>query len=173
MLFVNNMVNNKIRIKIKHKTETSINDTSEEYKSEMCEVLNMDGLSYLNTVNNNTVDLVLTDPPYITSKKSGMDEQAKIVKNYNENRKKRDVYFDDQKKENIEKINKDNTLKKKEIENSEDDNLFKNEDDPWMKKNDINKEKEISQLLVSLLDNNMIPHNGPYDEYKEKIKELL
>ena len=86
MLFVNNMVNNKIRIKIKHKTETSINDTTEEYKLEtdMSEVLNMDGLLYLNTVNNNTIDLVLTDPPYITSKKSGMDEQAKIVKNYNE-----------------------------------------------------------------------------------------
>ena len=101
------------------------------------------------------------------------NELNKLVKNYNENRKKRDVYFDDQKKEKIEKINKEKILKKKEIENSEDDNLFKNEDDPWMKKNDINKEKEISQLLVSLLDNNMIPHNGPYDEYKEKIKGLL
>ena len=96
------MINKKIRIKIKKKTEneektfksdTRVNDNmSEEYKletenlvsTEMSEVLNIDGLLYLNKVDNNTIDLVLTDPPYITSRKSGMDEQAKIVKKYNE-----------------------------------------------------------------------------------------
>ena len=46
------------------------------------EIRNIEGLDYLETINNNTIDLVLTDPPYITSRKTGMDEQAKIVQNY-------------------------------------------------------------------------------------------
>lgn len=35
------------------------------------EIQNMDGLNYLNTIGNNIIDLVLTYPPYITSRKNG------------------------------------------------------------------------------------------------------
>ena len=49
-----------------------------------CEIQKSEGLSYLETIGNGTIDLVLTDPPYITSRKSGMDTQAKIVKNFTE-----------------------------------------------------------------------------------------
>ena len=37
------------------------------------QLVNMEGREYLATIGNNTVDLVLTDPPYITSRDSGMD----------------------------------------------------------------------------------------------------
>lgn len=40
----------------------------------------MDGLQYLNDVINNSIDLVLTDPPYIISRESGMNTHYKNVK---------------------------------------------------------------------------------------------
>jgi site-specific DNA-methyltransferase (adenine-specific) len=49
------------------------------------EVLNMCGLDYLQTIKNNTIDLILTDPPYIISKNSGMDNHYNNVKFYEEN----------------------------------------------------------------------------------------
>ncbi len=40
---------------------------------------NQEGLSFLETIPNNSVDLILTDPPYITSRDSGMDKWVKHV----------------------------------------------------------------------------------------------
>lgn len=37
------------------------------------EIKNMDGLSYLQTIDDNSIDLILTDPPYIISHDTGMD----------------------------------------------------------------------------------------------------
>lgn len=45
---------------------------------------NTDGISFLNELESGSVNLVLTDPPYITSRKSGMDEHAKKVKELDE-----------------------------------------------------------------------------------------
>lgn len=39
----------------------------------------LEGLEFLKTVESNTVDLILTDPPYITSRDSGMDKWKKHV----------------------------------------------------------------------------------------------
>jgi len=47
------------------------------------DINNEEGLQYLGKIEDKSINLVLTDPPYITSKKSGMDTQANIVKNYN------------------------------------------------------------------------------------------
>jgi DNA modification methylase len=44
---------------------------------------NVDGIEYLLSIDNNSVDLILTDPPYIISKESGMDTHYNAVK-YNE-----------------------------------------------------------------------------------------
>lgn len=49
------------------------------------DIYNVDALELLKTVDDGTVDLVLTDPPYIISKKSGMDAHYKMVKNNAEN----------------------------------------------------------------------------------------
>ena len=55
--------------------------------TELNEIQNIDGLSFLDGLDNNSIDLVLTDPPYITSRKTGMDEQAKVVMEYNKSKK--------------------------------------------------------------------------------------
>ena len=51
----------------------------------MSEIKNIGGISYLETLDNDSINLVLTDPPYITSRKTGMDEHAKIVKDCDKN----------------------------------------------------------------------------------------
>lgn len=43
-------------------------------------VSNVNGMEYLNNIECDTINLILTDPPYITSRKTGMDEHAKMVK---------------------------------------------------------------------------------------------
>ncbi len=48
--------------------------------STLNDIKNIDGISYLEEVQSNSINLVLTDPPYITSRKTGMDEHAKKVK---------------------------------------------------------------------------------------------
>ena len=35
---------------------------------------NKEGLEFLKTVESNSIDLILTDPPYITSRETGMDK---------------------------------------------------------------------------------------------------
>lgn len=49
------------------------------------EIKNMCGLEYLNTIDPNSIDLILTDPPYIISKESGMNEHYNNVKFNEEN----------------------------------------------------------------------------------------
>jgi len=49
------------------------------------DIKNICGLEYLKTINNNSIDLILTDPPYIISKESGMNEHYNNVKFNEEN----------------------------------------------------------------------------------------
>jgi site-specific DNA-methyltransferase (adenine-specific) len=44
------------------------------------EILNTDGLQYLKTIEKNSIDLILTDPPYIISKNTGMNKHYNMVK---------------------------------------------------------------------------------------------
>ncbi|MAG59998.1 DNA modification methylase [Candidatus Woesebacteria bacterium] len=46
----------------------------------MITIENKEGLEYLETIEDNTVDLILTDPPYITSRESGMNKWVEHVK---------------------------------------------------------------------------------------------
>ena len=48
--------------------------------SDTSEIKHSEGISYMETIEANSIHLVLTDPPYITSRKTGMDEHAKKVK---------------------------------------------------------------------------------------------
>ena len=93
------------------------------------EIKNAEGLSYLESLNNETINLVLTDPPYITSRKTGMDEQAKIVKKYSES--------------------------KKNIKSEEDWKKFKTDEEweKWMTKNNITDEKKKKKELEKLKNN--------------------
>jgi site-specific DNA-methyltransferase (adenine-specific) len=49
------------------------------------EIKNIDGLEYLATLSNNSIDLILTDPPYIISKETGMNIHYNKVKQNEEN----------------------------------------------------------------------------------------
>ena len=97
--------------------------------SESNELKNIDGLSYLESLNNETINLVLTDPPYITSRKTGMDEQAKIVENYSKS--------------------------KKNIKSEEDWKKLKTDEEweKWMTKNNITEEKKKKKELEKLKNN--------------------
>jgi site-specific DNA-methyltransferase (adenine-specific) len=79
------------------------------------DVKNTDGISYLKTIPNGSIDLILTDPPYIISKDTGMNEHYNNVKFNEEN--------------NIDKI-----------KTEEEWEIYKNENNI---DNDINKENFI------------------------------
>ncbi len=49
------------------------------------DIQNMEGLEYLSSIENESVDLVLTDPPYIISKETGMNSHFNKVKQNKEN----------------------------------------------------------------------------------------
>jgi site-specific DNA-methyltransferase (adenine-specific) len=49
------------------------------------EVHNTDGMTYLDTISDNSVHLILTDPPYIISKDTGMNSHYNTVKQNEEN----------------------------------------------------------------------------------------
>ena len=66
-------------------TKRSKKPTDVEPARDEIEVKNVEGLLYLSTIPNNSIDLVLTDPPYIISKDSGMNEHYNNVKFYEEN----------------------------------------------------------------------------------------
>ena len=44
------------------------------------DIQNTSGMEYLNTIDNNSVDLVLTDPPYVISRDTGMNSHYNEVK---------------------------------------------------------------------------------------------
>ena len=81
------------------------------------EIKNCDGIEYLATIENNSIDLILTDPPYIISKDSGMDKHYNMVKENEDNnieyikteeeweayKAEKDEIVDDTKKENYMK----------------------------------------------------------------------
>lgn len=58
-------------------------------------VENMCGLEYLKTLDPNSIDLILTDPPYIISKTSGLDKHYNNVK-YNEENNINEVKTEEQ-----------------------------------------------------------------------------
>jgi site-specific DNA-methyltransferase (adenine-specific) len=58
------------KLPLKLKTSSPKGDLPKE----AIEIKNTDGLSYLQTIENNSIDLILTDPPYIISHDTGMDK---------------------------------------------------------------------------------------------------
>jgi site-specific DNA-methyltransferase (adenine-specific) len=74
----------KIELIIEDDEETNeVNNIKE--KNEEIDIKNICGLEYLKTIKNNSIDLILTDPPYIISKESGMNEHYNNVKFNEEN----------------------------------------------------------------------------------------
>jgi len=70
--------NKTVKILVKKKVKQILKKHKVEMTS--CEIKNSDGLTYLETIPNNSIDLILTDPPYIISRESGMNLHYKKVK---------------------------------------------------------------------------------------------
>lgn len=88
----------------------------EKATQQLIEVQNAEGLEYLSTISDGSIDLILTDPPYIISKDSGMNAHYNSVKQNQENNiefvkteeewsayKEANGFEDDSKKENFMK----------------------------------------------------------------------
>jgi site-specific DNA-methyltransferase (adenine-specific) len=80
--------NEKLFIKIKRKkpiVNHQTNNAITNITNTNIDIQNIDGLTYLDTIEDNSVNLILTDPPYIISKESGMNEHYNKVKFNGEN----------------------------------------------------------------------------------------
>ena len=68
-------------IQKKKNIEKLQNENIEKLQNENIEIVNIEGFEYLKSIKDNTIDLILTDPPYIISKETGMDTHYNTVKN--------------------------------------------------------------------------------------------
>ena len=68
-----------------HNNSTNTTNTTNT-TSNVIDIKNIEGLTYLLSIPNNSIDLILTDPPYIISKDSGMNDHYNNVKNNEENK---------------------------------------------------------------------------------------
>lgn len=84
---INNVLNKKLIVKKNVNKLTKHNKMETETNN--IEIKNIDGMTYLKTIENNSIDLILTDPPYLISRDSGMNTHYNNVK-LNE---KKDVKF--------------------------------------------------------------------------------
>lgn len=76
------------------------------------EIHNKDGLEYLSSVLNGSIDLILTDPPYITSRSSGMNTHYNNVKENKIIEKTEAEWIDFKQKNNItDESKKENYIK--------------------------------------------------------------
>tara|TARA_Y100001935_G_scaffold247047_1_gene242419 strand:- start:469 stop:1464 length:996 start_codon:yes stop_codon:yes gene_type:complete len=93
-----------------NETNTMAEQSEPIYDFTNVDIQNMDGLKYLESIENNTVDLVLTDPPYIISKDSGMNTLHEAIESGDKSIQKTEADWKAYKKEN-NKI-KDDSKKK-------------------------------------------------------------
>jgi len=117
------------------------------------EIQNKDGISFMKELPNNSVDLILTDPPYLISKDSGMNKFVKEVAQLKESGKNKKTeeeweqfkqekgYTDDKYKENYIKYG--NTSGKKYG--------YKTEFGEWDKEFTIENLKDFIQLFYQKL----------------------
>ncbi len=91
---------------------------------ENIEIKNCDGIEYLKEIKNNTIDLILTDPPYIISRESGMNtlnqkiEKLEISKENAKTEEDWEKYFEKNKEtKSIKKLQENITKLEKGKEN--------------------------------------------------------
>ena len=83
-----NLINEKKKSPIDNEDDDEEGETiviELETKENTFDIKNEDGLEYLGKIDDNSIDLILTDPPYIISKDSGMDKHYNNVKINEEN----------------------------------------------------------------------------------------
>lgn len=98
-----------IEIEEENITTIEIEEEEEEEKTPTIEIENEEGLKYLEKIPEKSIDLILTDPPYITSTETGMGNLHKQIQ---ENKKKGIEYVKTE--EEWEKV-KDKYIENKDI----------------------------------------------------------
>lgn len=73
----NKVIEEKVQEELQELSENLISNNQNNITMD---IQNKDGLEYLSTIDNNSIDLVLTDPPYITSTETGMGNLYKQIK---------------------------------------------------------------------------------------------
>jgi site-specific DNA-methyltransferase (adenine-specific) len=86
----NKLIENKVQEKINellsnNTIENLITNNSKPINMNTMDIQNKEGLEYLLTIPDKSIDLILTDPPYITSRETGMGNLHKMIE---ENKKK-------------------------------------------------------------------------------------
>jgi len=81
----NTIIFSKPKVKPKLRIVDNIIQSATNSSKNNNDIKNMEGLQYLLTIPNNSIDLILTDPPYIISRDSGMNEHYNNVKSNEEN----------------------------------------------------------------------------------------
>ena len=76
---INQKVQEKVQEKIKELSENGEIKMKFSIENNLIDIQNTDGIQYLTKVNDNSVDLILTDPPYITSTETGMGNLHKQI----------------------------------------------------------------------------------------------
>ena len=110
-------IDNNIDINIDNNIDNNIINNEDILKINVnIEINNEDGIIYLKSIQDYSIDLILTDPPYIISKNSGMNEHYNNIQNNKENNIefiKNEEEWNNYKLENdiIDDNNKDNYLK--------------------------------------------------------------
>lgn len=75
-----NIINNEEK-EVNNKKNNEEKEVKNEEKIKVnIEIKNMCGMEYLKTIDDNSIDLILTDPPYIISKETGMNNHYNKVK---------------------------------------------------------------------------------------------
>jgi site-specific DNA-methyltransferase (adenine-specific) len=97
-LLQNKPVDKKVELIIEGNKEDIKEAKITSTKQNTIDIKNINGIEYLKTINNNSIDLILTDPPYIISKDSGMNEHYNNVK-FNEDNDIQQVKTEDEWKE--------------------------------------------------------------------------
>lgn len=103
------MSDDTLTIEIEEENITTIEIEEEEEKTPTIEIENEEGLKYLKKIPEKSIDLILTDPPYITSTETGMGNLHKQIQ---ENKKKGIEYVKTE--EEWEKV-KDKYIENKDI----------------------------------------------------------
>jgi len=116
-------------------------------------VENKDGIEFLNSLDDNSVDLILTDPPYIISKESGMnkfvDEVAKIEASGKNKKTEEEWIAFKEKKEYTDDKYKKNYIKYGNTSGNK--YAFKTDYGKWDKEFTIDKLEEFVKLFYKKL----------------------
>lgn len=96
--------------------EDEIEQITTDNSDSKIEIKNICGIEYLKTIADSSIDLILTDPPYIISKESGMNKHYKNVKLNEENditQVKTEDEWEEYKLQNniLDDLNKENYIK--------------------------------------------------------------